>query len=178
MKSLGTILLFFLIITSCSDKQDFGQYDDLTITPTFETSIFFVQAQESLINRIVGFSFFSQNFNFDAFEEKLFADRVLDGAITYELENTTSKDIEISIEFLDENDNVLDTELFQMNAAPTAVLTREVAYGSSGKSLDVLRNTSNIRLSARNLGDNSSTSDLQDPSLILRSAGKFRLRLK
>ena len=102
----------------------------------------------------------------------------MDGVITYELVNTTSKDIEISIEFLDENGNVLDTEFFQMNAAPTAVLIREVAYGTTGKSLDVLRNTSNIRLSARNLGDNSSTSNLPDAAIVLRSAGQFRLRLK
>ena len=178
MKGLKLVVLLFLFITSCSDPQDFGQYDDLTITPTYETSIFYVKAQESIINRVVGLSFFSQNFNFDAFEEKFFADRVLDGVITYELVNTTSKDIEISIEFLDENGNVLDTEFFQMNAAPTAVLIREVAYGTTGKSLDVLRNTSNIRLSARNLGDNSSTSNLPDAAIVLRSAGQFRLRLK
>jgi hypothetical protein len=178
MKGFRIAVLLFLFITSCSDKQDFGQYDDLTITPTFETSIFYVKAQESIINRVVGLSFFSQNFNFDAFEEKFFADRVLDGVITYELENTTSKDIEVSIEFLDEDNNVLDTEFFQMSPAPTAILIREVAYGTTGKSLDVLRNTSNIRLSARNLGDNSSTSNLPDAAIILRSAGKFRLRLK
>ena len=65
-----------------------------------------------------------------------------------------------------------------MNAAPTALLIREVAYGDSGKSLDVLRNTSKIRLSARNLGDNSSTSNLTNPSLVLRSAGEFMLRVK
>ncbi len=178
MKGLRIVILFLTFTISCSEKQDFGQYDDLTITPTYETSIFYIEAQESLINRIVGLSFFSQNFNFDAFEEKFFAERVLDGVITYELENTTSKDIEISIEFLDENDAVLDTEFFQMDAAPTAVLTREVAYGTTVKSLDILRNTSNIRLGARNLGDNTSTSNLPDPAIILRSAGKFRLRLK
>ena len=178
MKSFRILLLLILYTSSCSEKQDFGQYDDLTITPTYETSIFYIEAQESLINRIVGLSFFSQNFNFDAFEEKFFARRVLDGVITYELENTTSKDIEISIEFLDEDEIVLDTEFFQMNAAPTAKLTREVAYGTTGKNLDILRNTSNIRLGARNLGDNSSTSNIPDPAIILRSAGKFRLRLK
>ena len=178
MKTLKILVLFFLILTSCSEEQDFGQYDDLTITPSYETSIFFIEAQESLINRIVGLSFYSQNFNFDAFEEKFFAQRVLDGTITYELENTTSKDIEISIAFLDEGENVLDTEFFRVNAAPSAVLIREVAYGDSGKSLDILRNTSNIRLNARNLGDNSSTSNIPDAAIILRSAGKFRLRLK
>jgi len=180
MKISRIILVLVLMgcFISCSEEQDLGQYEDLNITPSFESSIFYIEAQESLINRIVGLNFFTQEFNFDAFEEAFFADRVIEGVITYELENTTSKDIEISIEFLDDADAVLDTEFFQMNAAPTALLIREVAYGDSGKSLDVLRNTSKIRLSARNLGDNSSTSNLTNPSLVLRSAGEFMLRVK
>ena len=168
-----------IVLTSCSEKQDFGQYDDLEITPTFEASIFYVEAQEILINTIVGSSFFSQNFNFDAFEEAFFANRVIEGEIVYELENSTSKDVEIVIEFLDEAGNALDIEFFQKIAAPPAgVLRREVAYGNSGKNLDILRNTSNIRLSARNLGDNVSTSNLSNPALIFRSSGNFMMRLK
>lgn len=181
MKNLRIIASFFLFIlffVSCTEEQDFEQFDDLTITPTYETSIFLVEAQEAVINNIVDPSFLAENFDFDAFGEKFFADRVIDGTITYQLENTTSKDIEVLIEFLDEDDNVLDTEFFQMNQAPSAVLTREVAYGNTGKSLDILKNTSNVRLSARNLGDNNSTSDLPDPAIILRSAGKFTVRLE
>lgn len=170
------IAVTFLL--SCSDKQDFSQYDDLTITPTLETSIFYIKTQESIINRVTGLSFFSQDFNFDAFEEDLFAERVLEGSITYELENTTSKEIEITIEFLDANGDVLDSEFFQMEAAPTALLTRVVAYGGTNKSLDILRNTSQIRLSARNLGDNTSTSSLPDPAVVLRSSAKFMVRVK
>ena len=180
MKISKVILVLVLIgcFASCSEELDLEQYQDLSITPSFESSIFYVEAQESLINRIEGLDFFTQEFNFDAFEEAFFSDRVLEGVITYELENTTSKEIEISIEFLDAADVVLDIEFFQMSAAPTALLTREVAYGDSGKSLEILRNTSKIRLSARNLGDNSSTSGIPNSSLVLRSAGEFMLRAK
>ncbi|MFX0555341.1 hypothetical protein ACOCEA_00995 [Maribacter sp. CXY002] len=171
-------LLLVVLLFSCSEQQDFGQYDDLEITPTYETSIFYVKTQESLINRISGLNFFTQDFNFDAFEEDLFAERVIEGVLTYELVNTTSKEIEITLEFLDENDTVLDTEFFQMDAAPTALLIREVAYGITGKSLDIITNTSKIRLSARNLGDNSSRSSLPDPAIILSSSAKFMVRLK
>lgn len=181
MRVIKNILMIWAVaffFASCSDKQDFGQYDDLTITPTYETSIFYVKTQESIINRVNGISFFTQDFNFDAFEDDLFADRVLEGSITYELENTTSKDVQISIEFLDENGIVLDSEFFQLDAAPSALLTREVAYGITGKSLDILRNTSQIRLSARNLGDNTSTSSLPDPAIVLSSSAKFMVRVK
>lgn len=181
MKGLKIILLTSLIILlsfSCSEKQDFGQYEDLSITPTLEASIFFIKVQESLINRVVDVSFFVQNFNFDAFEEAFFADRVLEGVIRYELENTTDKPIEIEIEFLDENGMLLDTELFTMPAAPTAVLIRERAYGNTGKSLEILRNTSDLRLNASNLGDNTSTSGIPGAAIVLRSSAQFMLRLK
>lgn len=180
MKILRTpVTIFFgiLLIVSCSDKQDFDQLDGLQIMPTYETSVFYVKAQESIINRVTGLSFFSQDFNFDAFEEPFFAERVRSGVLSYSLENTTSKPIEITLEFLDPNDVVLDTEQFQMTAAPTVMIMWEVAYGTTGKSLDIIRNTSKIRLTARNLGDNSTTSNLPDPAIILRSSAKFTLEL-
>ncbi len=171
-----TLLLFLFF--SCSEKQDFTQYDDLSITPTLEASIFFIKVQESLINRVVDINFFTQDFNFDAFEEAFFADRVLEGVITYEIENTTAKPIEIEIEFLDEEGMLLDTELFNMPPAPAALLIREVAYGNTGKNLDILRNTASLRLNAINFGDNLSTSGVPGASVELKSTAQFMLRLK
>lgn len=175
---LVTVIFGFLLVIACSEQQDFDQLDNLEITPTYETSVFYVKVQESLINRVSGLSFFTQDFNFDAFEEPFFAERVLSGVLSYELENTTSKPIEISLEFLDENENILDTEEFRMDAAPTSTLIRNVAYGPTGKSLDIIKNTSKIRLVATNLGDGSSTSNLANPSIVLRSSAKFTLELK
>lgn len=178
VRILITVLLGFWLVISCSERQDFDQLDDLELTPTYETSVFYVKAQESIINRVTGLSFYSQDFNFDAFEEPFFAERVISGVLSYTLENTTSKPVEISLEFLDASDAVLDTERFQMDAAPTSTLLRDVAYGTTGKSLDIIRNTSKIRLTAMNFGDNSSTSGLPDPAIVLRSSAKFTLELK
>ncbi|SNR29487.1 hypothetical protein SAMN04488009_0941 [Maribacter sedimenticola] len=181
MKGVCNLIMVFFALAlmfSCTDKQDFNQIDDLEITPTYETSVFYVKAQESIINRINGVSFFSQDFNFDAFAEPFFANRVLSGVLTYELENTTSKPIEIILEFLDENENILDTEIFRTDAAPTSTLTRDVAYGPTGKNLEIIRNTSKIRLNATNLGDNTSASSLPDPAIILRSSAKFTLEVR
>lgn len=178
VRALISIFCGLLMMTACSEKQDFDQLDDLDITPTYEASIFYVKAQESLINRISGLSFFSQDFNFDAFEEPFFANRVQSGVLTYELENSTSKPIEIRLDFLDENETVLDTETFTMNSAPPmSTFFLEVSYGLTGKSLDIIRNTSKIRLYASNLGGNTSTSNLPDPSIILSSSAKFTLEL-
>lgn len=172
------MFIFLFLGLSCAEKLDFVQYDDLSVTPTLEASVFFVKVQESLINRVVDVSFFTQDFNFDAFEEAFFADRVLKGVITYELQNTTDKPIEIEIQFLDEAGMLLDTEVFAISAAPAAVLVREIAYGNTGKSLEILRNTSNLRLNAFNFGDNSSTSGISGAAIQLKSSAQFTLRLK
>ncbi|MEP2240325.1 MAG: hypothetical protein ABJI22_18300, partial [Maribacter sp.] len=78
----------------------------------------------------------------------------------------------------DETENVLDTEVFSMDAAPTAILQRDVAYGATGKSLDIIKATSEIRLTAINLGDNTSESTLPDPAIVLRSSAQFTLELR
>lgn len=179
--SLKSIVLFVYIgiLSSCAEKQDFDQYDDISVTPAIEGSVLYVETPERIINQIVGVSFFSQIFNFDAFSEDFIAERVLDGVVTYEVENTTSKALDITVEFLDASDNLLDTENFAIDPAPTAILRREIAYGGvSGRSIDIIRNTSSIRVSAENLGDNTSTSNLPDPKIILRSSAKLRIRLK
>ncbi|MCW5516771.1 hypothetical protein [Muriicola sp. Z0-33] len=179
--SLHSFVLFLCLglICSCTEKQDFDQYDDISVTPTVEGSILYVETPERIINQIVGISFYSQIFNFDAFSEDFIAERVLDGVVIYEVENTTSKQLNISVEFLDAADNVLDIESFAIDPAPTAVLRREIAYGgTTGRSIDIIRNTSSIRVSAENLGDNTSTSSLPDPKIVLRSSAKFRIRLK
>lgn len=177
--SLGIVLLLVTVQYACVDKQNFDQYDDLSVTPTVTSSLVYVESPEEVINNAAGANFYSQDFNFDPFNEGFFAERVLEGSITYEIENTTSKQLEISISFLDEASNVLDTETFLIDPAPTAVLTREIFYGgATGRSLDIIRNTSGIRVLGLNLGDNTSISGLPDPKILLRSSASFRMRLK
>lgn len=181
MKKNGTYLLVALVMAfllSCIEEQDFNQYDDLRVTPTFEASILYMEVPERTINLVTGLNTYSQNFNFDAFAEDIFSERVIEGVLTYEVENTTSKPLQIEIQFLDEAGNVLDTEQFQMDPEPTAVLQREIAYGPAGRNIDIIRNTSSITLTAINLGDNSSTSSQSNPQITLKSSGKFMVRIK
>lgn len=174
---VGFALLWSIV--SCIEDQNFDQFDDLSITPTIESSIIYVESPESIINLASGASLFSSDFNFDAFSEAYFAERVLEGSITYELENTTSKELYILVEFLDEEGNSLDSEQFLLDSEPTAVLQREVFYGGgTGRSLDIIVNTSTIRISVNNLGDNTSVSSLPNPKITLKSSAKFRIRVK
>lgn len=170
----------FLITSgvSCVEDVDSGQFDDLEVTPTLEASLLYVEASEDIINLVNGNTVFSNDFNFDAFSSDVFAERVIDGSVTYVVENTTSKELEISVEFLDEAGNILDTEVFTVKAAPTSILQREIAYGNSGRSIDIIKNLSSIRVSAINRGDSTSTSSNSEPRITLKSSGKFRVRVK
>lgn len=178
MKNKILLSAFFVIaFYSCIERQNFDQYDDLEIIPTVEASILYIESPERLLNEIPGQDFYSQDYNFDGFSEDVFSERVLDGFIFYEIENTTSKEMEATVEFLDEGGNTLDTQYFHIDPAPTPLVQLQVAYGT-GRSIEIIKNTSSIRVSVRNLGDNSSVSSLPDPKIIFRSSGKFRLRLK
>ncbi len=138
----------------------------------------YVASTEDFINQSAPGVYYTEDFNFDAFAEAFVSERVLDGLVTYEVENTTSKELEITVEFLDEAGNVLDTETFLIDPAPTGVVRREIAYGgASGRSIEILRNTSGIRVSGRNLGDATSVSNLPDPKIILRSSAQIRIEL-
>ncbi|MDX1363766.1 hypothetical protein [Arenibacter latericius] len=177
-KSFLLSLIFLLGFASCVERPDFDQLDDLSVTPTIEGSILYVESPEDLLNKSADTVFYSQDFSFNGFNEDVFADRVLEGTISYEVENTTSKELEVTITFLDENEIVLDEEKFSMAPEPTSILKRDVAYGGFGKSLEIIKNTSIIRFSVRNLGDTSSISSLPDPKIIFRSSGKFMMRLR
>lgn len=177
MKSTFGVLLCCASLFSCIEEQDFGQYDALDITPTIEASMLYVEAPESLVNAVADAEVISRNFNFDAFTSDLFAERVIEGTITYIAENTTSKELDFRIEFLDVNGNVLDTEIFSVG--PGQDFQRNIAYGGSDESIEIIKNTSSLRVTATNVtGDTNSVSNLPDPKIVLKSSGKFRMRVK
>ncbi|WP_373517264.1 hypothetical protein [Pricia sp.] len=171
-------LLFLICCTllSCVEEQDFGQYDDLRLTPTAEASILYIESPESFINSAGDVDIISRDFNFDAFSSDVFAKRVLDGTITYIVENTTSKRINVLVELLNADGEVIDRE--EIETTPGMNIQKDIAYGNSGKNINIIKFTSSIRVTARNLGDSTSTSDLPDPKIILKSSGKFRLNIK
>lgn len=180
MESIKRIIalycVFFSMLISCTQQTlNFDQIDDLKAEPEIEASIVYIEAPERIINLATQTNFFTGDFNFDAFSSDFFAERVIEGTVTYVVENTTSKALEVTVEFLDESGTVLDTEEFSIGPAPTAILQREIAYGGSGRSIDIIKNTSSIRVSAENLGGTATTSNFPNPMVTLKSKGKFKL---
>ncbi|MCR9227100.1 MAG: hypothetical protein NXH90_06765 [Flavobacteriaceae bacterium] len=172
-----TGLLFCSI--SCMEEQDFDQIDDLNITPTLASGIFYLESDEQTINSAGALgSFYFQEVTFKAFNEQYVAERLIEGTITYEMENTTSKTLRIIVEFLNEGGGVLDVERFDIEANSPSVVERSVFYGVGGKNIDILSNTSSLRVTADNLGDGSSVSSDGDPKVIFRSGAEFLFQLK
>ncbi|MGN7514639.1 MAG: hypothetical protein ACTHOM_09695 [Allomuricauda sp.] len=183
MKKLcySTLLVvgFLFFIAACTEEQDFSQIDDLSVTPTLASGLFYLESDEATINSAGALTtFYFREVNFDAFNEQYVAEHLLEGTITYEIENTTSKQLRIIIGFIDDAGNILDTEIFDIEAGPSSVLTREVFYGQGGKRLDILTNTSNLRVSANNLSDDTSVSSAEDPKVIFRSGAEFLFELQ
>lgn len=170
---------FLFLMLSCSEEQDFSQIDELIVTPTLASGLFYFESDEATINSAGGLTtFYSQEVNFDAFNGEYVAERLLEGVVTYEMDNTTSKQLRIIIEFLDEVGQPLDREIFTIEAGPSDTVVREVIYGPEGKPIDILANTSSLRVTANNLGDGSSVSSADEPKIILRSGAQFVFRLK
>ncbi|WP_097047013.1 hypothetical protein [Flagellimonas pacifica] len=171
--------LVFIMLWSCSEKQDFSQFDDLSVTPTIASSILYLESDEAFINTLSAFGlFYSKTIAFEAFSEQYVAKRVLEGKIIYEFENTTSKRLNITVEFMDEGGNVLDTESFDIEPGTTNAQITETTYGPGGKSLDILTNTNSLRIIGNNLSDATSVSSASEPKVIMRSAAEFLFRLK
>jgi len=155
---------------SCVESQDFGQYQDLEITPTMPVGLISYEVLETIINKASpGVSF----------NDDIIADRIIEGSISFQIVNTSSKTIEITVSFLGENDNELDKREFRVNRAidEPIILDSIVPYNQS-ETHRVIKNISSIRLSVINLGDNASQPNLDDPKIILKSSAEFKIRLK
>ena len=173
---LGLCLSF--LVLACVEEQNFEQADDIAVVPEMEAAMLYMETPEEVINEQPGLTFLSATFDFLAFQEEFVAENILDGSLIYQLENTTSKPLRLSIEFLNDAGTVLDTETFTLDPAPTAILNREVVYGPAGKPMDILRSTVALRISGTNLGDTSSVSAEPEPMFVLRSTAKFRIQLQ
>ena len=171
------ILFFAITFVSCIEDlvdENVGG----VFTPTITGSVFYIESTESLINSSGSNPVLIQSANFDGFNAEVFAGRVLSGSLTYELTNTTSKQLDILLELLDNGGAVLDTEIFSLNPNTNTPLTRETFYGPpSVNDINIIKNLSEIRLTVVNNSDFTSVSNATEPKFIFKSKGEFKLQL-
>jgi len=169
--------LFLLLIgTSCTEEQNLDQFEELQVEPLVESSLFYLRTTEEVINVFGGAGpVYEQIFEFDAFSQEFVDDRIQEGTIFYNIENTTSKPMLLEVDFRDEGGNLLYSESFQV--LPMELLERQVFYGPGGNDLATLSQTTELLVRVANLGDSVSESPEPSPSLIFRSRFTVRLRL-
>lgn len=177
-KLFHCLLLFLFLFISCADEQNFNQLNDLSVVPILATSIFYFELPKDVINQFPPSNFYNQAFTSKVFNETFVYERVLDANVSYQLENTTSKVLNLLIEFLDVTNTVIDSESFTIQPLPSPLLNRQVIYGETGKNLDILRNTTRIRVTIKNLSDSISESIANESKITLRSSVVFRLVLE
>ncbi len=172
---INCLLLFF----SCTEKQDFDQVKDLEIITNVSGPIVYLESTEAFINNTTIPNFLTQNMNFDIFETNFVADRIISGSITFQIENTTSKELALTIDFLDKAGSIIDSEFFLINAAPPLVaIRREIFYGPpSERSIEIVKNISGFQLGFVNNSGTTSVSSLPLPKVVIKSMGSFKLAL-
>lgn len=169
-------LLLPLVFWACTEEQYTEQFEELQVQPSLESSLFYLRSTEEVINVFGGIgSVYEEEFEFDAFSQDFVDDRILEGFILYEIDNTTSKPLRIEVDFLNE-DQLLDTEQLQVSAYEENY-SLQVFYGPGDKPLEILANTTVLRVRVVNLGDNVSESTLPSPSLVFRSSFQVTLTL-
>lgn len=181
MKAIRFFLGFSLafLATACSTEQDFSQFDDLDVFPEIEGGLLLVEAPEPEINLVGTAIVLSQEFLFDGFQTPFFSDRLVEGLLTYEIDNTTSKSLDVVLEIIDDSGASIDVERFTISASPSQTIVRNVAYGTgAGKSLSIIKNTHSFRVTIINDGDFTSVSSSSNPAVRFKSSGKFKLQLK
>lgn len=171
------ILVFVFSLVSCIEDlvdENVGG----VFTPTITGSILYIESTEALINSSAGNPVLIQTANFDGFNEEVFSGRVLSGSITYELTNTTSKQLDVLIELLDNSGTLLGTENFSLSPNQSTPITRETFYGPpSGADINIIKNLSEIRTTILNNSDFTSVSSASEPKFIFKSKGEFKLQL-
>jgi hypothetical protein len=104
-----SFLLSFLLIISCTEELDFDQVEDFVFEPVLTASLtyFTVQPfqffdefgnQKFTIEEVAGFQAFSNDF---------FTDSVIKIIFNAEFKNQFDRDVQIQVDFLDENNNVV-----------------------------------------------------------------------
>lgn len=172
------VVLFFAISAVSCIEELVDENVGGVLTPTITGSILYFETTEALINSSGSNPVLIQSANFDGFNAEVFAGRVLSGSLTYELTNTTSKQLDILLELLDDGGAVLDSELFSLNPNTSTPISRETFYGPpSANDINIIKNLSEIRLTVVNNGDFTGVSNAAESKFIFKSKGEFKLQL-
>lgn len=183
MKSnfISTISKFLILVPlffSCSSDLDFDQVNDFKIEPVFVANLaYFNVPATQLANNGSPQPFFDIK-DFDVFRDKYFTDHLVKAGLDFEIENTIIRAFTIDIVLLDVDDQVLETDSYDIPAYSGA--SNSIKFPTEvfeNQRLDLLKKTVKlgfiVRMKAGPPLDQNSTGNLK-----LRSSATAYMKIE
>lgn len=173
--ALLSVIIFFVVSTSCVDNINFDQANELAINPIYKVSLVrFDSTQEKLIN--TGNSEFTSTSAFTLFNEGIIKDNLGKVALEIEISNPFNTSVALEFTFLDGADS--ETYKVQtLNVSPGSKdfsYTEDINIASNATFLTSRKVQTKLILSS----NNSSVVNPNGGQFIFKSAGTFYLTIK
>ncbi len=174
--------MLMFCFSSCVKDVDFNQADNLVLTPVVASSVVYTDVEASR---------FSENgielqvvrdsiANIEIFNEQFVIDNLVRTELIFEATNTIDRTFELQVEFLDDNDVLLDSFSFEAQPSPDGnEVISETTEDYVGQRLDALKQTTKmvITLTLFPSNDGSILNADSTGRIILKSSGLFYLNL-
>jgi hypothetical protein len=179
LKYLVLIHGLLIINVGCTKDVDFGQANDIVITPVVESSLIYINEPTSrFLVEGVEVSVIQDFVNINIFQETFTNNYLVKAAFFFEASNTINRAFEVRVDFLDGLNQLQHTFSFSSVASPTnsSIITEHEEVFENA-SLERLKNTTKLVFTLKVLpGEpiNNSTPG----RIILKSKGSFYLNIE
>ncbi len=168
------LLVFMLILlSSCTKDVDFGQANDLEITPTLEASIIYFNAPATKFYNNGEISVTQDFVLLDIFNNKFTVDYLTKADFTFETVNTINRTFRLDINFIDINDNLqYAITLIAPQSTNNQALANEQIVVFEGADLQALKRTAKLVFTIT-LQSGETIDDTTWGDITLKSKGLF-----
>jgi hypothetical protein len=145
ISTISKILILAPLFFSCSSDLDFDQVNDLKLEPVFVANLayFNVPATQFINDGSMQVAFDMSEFN--AFKDKFFRDNLVKAEIDFEVDNTIIRAFRLDILLLDANDEILETDSYQVPAySGTSNIIKFPTEVFENQRLDLLKKTAKL----------------------------------
>lgn len=145
VKSISKILFLSSLFLSCSSDLDFDQTKDLKLQPVFVANLAYFNVPATQLVNDGSLAVYPDVTEFDAFKEKFFRDNLVKTELDFEIENTIIRAFRIDLLLLDANDEVLETDSYNVPAfSGTSNIIKFPIEVFEGPRLDLLKRTTKL----------------------------------
>ncbi|MCF8272327.1 MAG: hypothetical protein K9I95_00695 [Flavobacteriaceae bacterium] len=179
LKYLVLIHGLLIINVGCTKDVDFGQVNDIVLTPVVESSLIYINEPTSrFLVEGVEVSVIQDFVNINIFQETFTSSYLIKAVLFIETNNTINRAFIVQVDFLDDLEQLQHTFSFSSAASPTnSPIVTEHEEVFENASLERLKNTTKLVFTLKVLpGEpiNNSTPG----RIILKSKGSFYLNIE